>query len=226
MSAHHYFHAFTFLAATAAAAADLTLTTTFTNANQATAANVKLTDTWSEDANLPEVSGSISSLTNSCGDIGLMVTEGSAATAPDVLTPDSNVKDNPWALMVTYSSGSAAIDPKIASVTLSIVLFSSNGQYQSGSASWSAPNDNNTPGCINFMANLKNGENTLGTFTGKLLLKKGQDNTPFKVTLTPTAPVSLNGKTDFTISIALSSSLNNGTFVGLSSITYTLVPEP
>lgn len=214
------------LAASTAAAADITLTTTFGNAAQTDPTAVTLTNTWSEGANLPEVSGSITSLTNSNGNVNLQ-TSGEAGTNAGVLTPNSNVGNgSPWTLTMNYSSGSAAIEPEIASITLSVVLFNSSGAYQGKDATWTDPNHPNNPGYIDFSANLTSGDITLGTCTGRLITEHGQGFTPFSVTLTPTSPVSLDGKTDFTVSLELNPALSAGTFVGLSSISYTLVPEP
>lgn len=220
------------LAAATAAAADITLTTTFGNAAQTNPTAVTLTNTWSEGANLPEVSGSITSLTNSNGNVNLQ-TSGKAGTDTSVLTPNSNVGPTgtpptayPWTLSMAYSSRSAAIEPEIASITLSVVLFNGSGEYQTSGATWLDPNKPENPGYIDFSANLTSGDITLGTCTGRLIMEHGQDWTPFSVTLTPTSPVSLDGKTDFTVSLELTPALSAGTFVGLSSISYTLVPEP
>lgn len=217
------------LAASTAAAADITLTTTFGNAAQTNPTAVTLTNTWSEGSNLPEVTGSITGLTNSNGNVEIMTstTADSAAAAQDVLTPNSNVGNGyPWTLTMAYSSGSAAIEPEIASITLSVVLFSSSGAYQTPQATWTDPNNPGNPGYIDFSANLTSGDITLGTLTGRLITEHGQGSTPFSVTLTPTSPVSLDGKTDITVSLELTPALSAGTFVGLSSISYTLVPEP
>lgn len=209
------------LAASTAAAADITLTTTFGNAAQTNPTAVTLTNTWSEGANLPEVSGSITSLTNSNGNVNLQ-TSGAAGTNASVLTPNSNVgSGSPWTLTMAYSSGSAAaIEPEIASITLSVVLFASDGQYQSTYAKWT--------GTIDFATTLTNrdGSITLGTFTGSLTPGTGQGFIPYIVTLTPTSPVSLADNSDFKVTLALTDKLSAGTFVGLNSISYTLVPEP
>ncbi|MGN0874433.1 MAG: PEP-CTERM sorting domain-containing protein [Akkermansia sp.] len=207
--------------AASTASADITLTTTFGNAAQTNPTAVTLTNTWSEGANLPEVSGSITSLTNSSGDVNLQ-TSGAAGTDASVLTPNSNVgTGSPWTLTMAYSSGSAAIEPEIASITLSVVLFASSGQYQSDKANWGE-------GSIGFTTSLTNSDNstTLGTFTGSLTPGTGQGSTPYIVTLTPTSPVSLADNTDFKVTLALTNNLSAGTFVGLNSISYTLVPEP
>lgn len=121
---------------------------------------------------------------------------------------------------MAYSSGSAAIEPEIASITLSVVLFASDGRYQSTSAKWT--------GTIDFATTLTNsdGSITLGTFSGSLEPKVGQEHLPYIVTLTPTSPVFLADNTDFKVTLALTDKLSAGTFVGLSSISYTLVPEP
>lgn len=214
------------LAASTAAAADITLTTTFGNAAQTDPTAVTLTNTWSEGANLPEVSGSITGLTNSNGNVNLQ-TSGAAGTNASVLTPNSNVGNgSPWALTMNYSSRSAAIEPEIASITLSVVLFNGKGEYQTEGATWTDPNHSNNPGYIDFSANLTSGDITLGTCTGRLIMEHGQREVPFSVTLTPTSPVSLDDKTDFTVSLELTPALSAGTFVGLNSISYTLVPEP
>ena len=220
------------LAATTTAAADITLTTTFGNAAQTNPTSVTLANTWSEGANLPEVSGSITSLTNSNGNVNLQ-TSGEAGTNAGVLTPNSNVGNgSPWTMTMNYSSGSAAIEPEIASITLSVVLFSSSGAYQSNTAIWRDPNDTTEPrsnrqtGYLDFTANLQDGDLTLGTFTGRMTLQQGQDSIPFSVTLTPNNPVSLDGHTDFTVTLGITPNIDAGTFVGLSSISYTLVPEP
>lgn len=214
------------LAASTAAAADITLTTTFGNAAQTDPTAVTLTNTWSEGANLPEVSGSITGLTNSNGNVNLQ-TSGEAGTNASVLTPNSNVGNGfPWTLTMAYSSGSAAIEPEIASITLSVVLFNGSGEYQTSGATWLDPNKPENPGYIDFSANLTSGDITLGTCTGRLITEHGQGSTPFSVTLTPTSHVSLDGKTDFMVSLELNPALSAGTFVGLSSISYTLVPEP
>lgn len=208
------------LAATTAAAVDITLTTTFGNAAQTNPTAVTLTNTWSEGANLPEVSGSITGLTNSNGNVNLQ-TSGEAGTDTSVLTPNSNVgSGSPWTLTMAYSSGSAAIEPEIASITLSVVLFASDGRYQSTSASWD--------GTIGFATTLTNsdGSITLGTFSGSLKPEAGQEDLPYIVTLTPTSPVFLADNTDFKVTLALTDKLSAGTFVGLNSISYTLVPEP
>ena len=214
------------LAATTTAAADITLTTTFGNAAQTNPTAVTLTNTRSEGANLPEVSGSITGLTNSNRNVNLQ-TSGEAGTDTSVLTPNSNVGNgSPWTMTMNYSSGSAAIEPEIASITLSVVLFNGSGEYQTSGAKWLDPNNPGNPGYIDFSANLASGDITLGTLTGRLITEHGQGSTTFSVTLTPTSPVSLDGKTDFTVSLELTPALSAGTFVGLSSISYTLVPEP
>lgn len=122
---------------------------------------------------------------------------------------------------MAYSSGSAAIEPEIASITLSVVLFASDGRYQSDKANWGE-------GSIGFSTTLTNsdGSTTLGTFTGSLTPGTGQGFTPYIVTLTPTSPVSLADNTDFKVTLALTDNLSAGTYVGLNSISYTLVPEP
>ena len=219
MFSPRYFLACTLLATTAASA-DITLTTTFGNAAQTDPTAVKLTNTWSEGANLPEVTGSITSLTNSNGNVNLQTSE-KAGTNASVLTPNSNVGNgSPWTLTMNYSSRSAAIEPEIASITLSVVLFASDGRYQSDSAKWT--------GTIGFATTLTNsdGSITLGTFSGSLGPNEGQGSTPYIVTLTPIAPVSLADNTDFRVTLALTDSLSAGTYVGLNSISYTLVPEP
>lgn len=225
MFSPRYFLACTLLATTAASA-DITLTTTFGNAAQTNPTAVTLTNTWSEGANLPEVSGSITALTNSNGNVNLQ-TSGTAGTDASVLTPNSNVGPTgtpptayPWNLTMAYSSGSAAIEPEIASITLSVVLFSSNGKYQTTYAKWT--------GTIDFATTLTNsdGSITLGTFSGSLEPNEGQGSTPYIVTLTPISPVSLADNTDFKVTLALTNNLSAGTFVGLNSISYTLVPEP
>lgn len=219
MFSPRYFLACTLLATTAASA-DITLTTTFGNAAQTDPTAVKLTNTWSEGANLPEVTGSITALTNSNGNVTLQTSK-DAGTDASVLTPNSNVGNgSPWTLTMNYSSRSAAIEPEIASITLSVVLFASDGQYQTTSANWT--------GSIGFATTLTNsdGSITLGTFSGSLEPNKGQGSTPYIVTLTPISPVSLADNTDFKVTLALTNNLSAGTFVGLNSISYTLVPEP
>ncbi len=231
MFSPRYFLACTLLATTAAWA-DITLTTTFSNAAQANPTAVTLTNTWSEGANLPEVTGSITALTNSNGNVNLQTSK-DAGTDAGVLTPNSNVGPTgtpptayPWTLTMNYSSGSAAIEPEIASITLSVVLFNSSGAYQTTSATWTDPNNPGNPGYIDFSANLTSGDITLGTCTGRLIMEHGQGKVPFSVTLTPTSPVSLDDKTEFTVSLELTPALSAGTYVGLNSISYTLVPEP
>ncbi|MDD6814513.1 MAG: PEP-CTERM sorting domain-containing protein [Akkermansia muciniphila] len=235
MFSPRYFLACTLLATTAASA-DITLTTTFGNAAQTNPTAVTLTNTWSEGANLPEVSGSITSLTNNSGqDVTIMAstTTDTAAAAQDVLTPNSNVgTGSPWTLTMNYSSRSAAIEPEIASITLSVVLFASNGRYQSSDAQWRDPNDTTEPradrqsGYLDFTANLQDGALTLGTFTGRMPLRQGQGDTSFSVTLTPNKPISLDEHTDFTVTLGITPNIDAGTYVGLNSISYTLVPEP
>lgn len=231
MFSPRYFLACTLLATTAASA-DITLTTTFDNAAQTEPTDVTLSNTWSEGANLPEVFGSITALTNSNGNVNLQTSK-EAGTDASVLTPNSNVGNgSPWTLTMNYSSRSAAIEPEIVSITLSVVLFASDGRYQSSDAQWRDPNDTTEPradrqsGYLDFTANLQDGALTLGTFTGRMPLRQGQGDTSFSVTLTPNNPISLDGHTDFTVTLGITPNIDAGTFVGLNSISYTLVPEP
>ncbi|MGN0883634.1 MAG: PEP-CTERM sorting domain-containing protein [Candidatus Spyradosoma sp.] len=219
-----------FLTGTALANAETVLTTTFGNAAQTTATAVTLTNTWANSldeevlALLDPVTGTVTSLTNSTGTTVTLKTDGAAGGSAAFFSPNTNVGEgNPWTATFTYSGGISGIT-SLDSVTLNVGLYTGQGGWQSASVERS----------FDFTLTLKNGANTLGTFSlSDASITGNSTNTNATVTLTSEAPIllsSLQSNDSLVAELAVSRSQGetDGCYVGLNSIAYSgsVIPEP
>ena len=196
-----------------------TLTTTFGNANQSTATDVTLSV-----EGLEGVTADVVSLVNSAGDVSIM-TSGTAGTDAAIFSPNTNVgTGSPWTAEFEYTLGGTVEVTSLQSIELGVVLFSSSGNYQQG-GQWAAVWE----GSITFTATiLDENDLALGSFTGSLTPEQGQGSTPFTVSLSSASAVDLSSTGSFTMKLALTETLDNGTYVGLNTIKQevSVVPEP
>ncbi|MBE6400465.1 MAG: PEP-CTERM sorting domain-containing protein [Verrucomicrobia bacterium] len=196
-----------------------TLTTTFGTANQSSVADVELSV-----EGLEGVTADVVSLVNSAGNVSIK-TAGTAGTDAAIFSPDTNVGTGaPWTAEFKYTLGGTVEVKSLQSIGLDVVLFNSSGAYQQG-GQWAAVWE----GSITFTATiLDENDLELGSFGGSLIPKQGQGSTPFTVSLSSASAVDLSSTDSFTMKLALTETLDNGTFVGLKTIKQevSVVPEP
>lgn len=190
-----------------------TLTTTFGNCAQSSPANVTTLNAF-DDANIVTIpTANITTLVDSSGSNIDLKTIGAAGGAANFLSPEANVGNgNPWSMTMSYAN--AGDIQSISGMTLSVGLFNADGVWQGPYAVWT--------GDVTFTATVIAGGNT-AIYTG-LLFKgagggRGQGNTKYAVTLTG-APLDLTSITEYTVSLELTETLSDGTFVGLQNIGY------
>lgn len=189
------------------------LTSTFSDAGDSTVTSITVT-------NDPDtVSATVSSLTSSGSDLSQMTTSsGTVSSDTTIITPDTNVGNgNDWTLTLSYSIGSDALT--INSVTLGAVLFNSGGNVQSS----------NVTRYISFEVTITDSSNNVvATYSVSETGLTGASSTDaIDVTLSG-AEVTLDANTTYTVSVTASgdsSTSGGGTYVGLSSIVYS-IPEP
>ena len=223
-----------FLTGTALANAATVLTTTFGNAAQSNATRVTLTNTWANSldeevlALLDPVTASVSSfsaLNSSGGAISTpYLTSGTAGGLASFFSPNANVGNGEtWTTAFTYSGGISGIT-SLDSVTLNVGLYTSGGAWQSATVTR----------LFDFTLTLKNGANTLGTFSRSNASITGTgNNTNETVMLTSEAPIllsSLQSNDSLVAELAVSRSQGQtlGCYIGLNSIAYSgsVIPEP
>lgn len=229
----YFITAAVFLTGTALANAATVLTTTFGNANQATATAVTLTNTWANSLDeevlaLPgTVYGNVTSLTNSTGATVSLQTSNPAGQSETFFSPNTNVGNgSPWTSVFTYSGTSELTS--IDGINFQVGLFDSSGAWQTSYASWT--------GNVGFTAQiLDSSDSVLGSFTGKLREADGTENDKilgkgsamFDVNLSGTKLV-LDSVDNFKLKISLTDNLSAGCYVGLQSVAYSgsVIPEP
>ena len=198
-----------------------TLTTTFTGANQTSVEGVGLSVEGLEGVTADVVS----LVDNNTGNAVAIKTAGTAGTDAAIFSPDTNVgTGSPWTAEFEYTLGGTVEVKSLQSIELGVVLFNSSGNYQQG-GQWAAVWE----GSITFTATILNENDlALGSFTGSLTPGQGQGSTPFTVSLSSPSAVDLSSTDSFTMKLALTETLNNGTYVGLKTIKQevSVVPEP
>ena len=219
-------------AGSALANAATVLTTTFSNANQATATSVALSN-----AGLSVTSASVSSLVSGTsaaeGSTLSLKTTGGAGTNASFFSPDNNVgSGNPWTVTFSYDFGTESIS--VANVDLGVNLYNGNGDWQSDKM-----NNGNLSEGVNyrgFSFTLSfigaDGSSTLGTLSNaRVALTGNGGSAPQTVTLSGTgSEISLSGQVDVVLTVQQSSDNGNvGCYLGLNSIAYndaSGIPEP
>ena len=215
-------------AGTALANAETILTTTFGKAAQSSATAVTLTNTWAEGLTFDAVTGSVVSLTKADGKSVDLQTGAAAGSDSSFFSPDANVgAGSPWTATFAYTGGVSNITT-LDSISLSVGLFNSSGAWHENGA-WL--------GNVTFTATIIDASTNseLGSFSGKLRDTDGVSGDEIKVKGSEKIAVSLTGTSvdlssvsNLNVKLALTESLNNGTFVGLQNIAYsgTVIPEP
>ena len=221
-------------AGSALANAATVLTTTFSNANQATATSVALSN-----AGLSVTSASVSSLVSGTsaaeGSTLSLETTGTAGTNASFFSPDNNVgSGNPWTVTFSYDFGTESIS--VANVDLGVNLYDGSGNWQSDNMD----NGNLIEGenyrgfsfTLSFIDADGNVSSTLGTLSStRVALTGNGGSAPQTVTLSGTgSEISLSGQVDVVLTVQQSSDNGNvGCYLGLNSIAYndaSGIPEP
>ncbi len=149
-------------------------------------------------------------------------TANAAGSDKAVFTPNTNVGNNaPWTATFNFDNVNKALT-SLDSIRLGVVLFNSDGVYQSDSATWT--------GDITFTATITDSTTAsqLGTFTYSLEPKKGKGSAPFDITLTGNS-IDLTNVSSFGMELKLTETLEAGTYVGLKTMGFKgtpAVPEP
>lgn len=149
-------------------------------------------------------------------------TAGGAGSDEAVFTPDTNVGNGyPWTATFNFDNVNKALT-SLDSIDLGVVLFSSDGAYQSNQAQWT--------GAITFTATLTDSTTAsqLGTFAYTLEPGRGKGSDPFDITLTGNS-IDLTNVSSFDMELKLTEGLSAGTFAGLSGMGFKgtpVVPEP
>ena len=201
---------------TEAGTTDTTLTTTFGNCNQSATASVTTANAFGSPdvVNTPTSTISDLYLTSNPSTKVNIKNGGDAGNKADFLSPNTNVGTNtPWTLVMSYTG--AGDVQSINGMTLSVGLFSGGGGWQGSQATWT--------GDVTFTATVTAGQNT-ATYTGNLFNAaggSGKGAEPFIVTLSG-EKLDLTDISDYTVTLALTETFNNGCFVGLNSIGYSV----
>lgn len=194
----------------------ITLGVTFGNCAQTTASAVTLSVEG-------VMTGSVASLvqTDTTTNVSLQTT-GEAGSDSAIFTPATNVgTGSPWTATFNFENVDKALT-SLDSIDLGVVLFNSNGVYQTSQAVWT--------GNITFAATITDSTTALqlGTFTYTLEPEKGRSSTPFAITLTGKS-IDLTNVSSFNMELKLTETLSSGTFAGLKTMGFNgtpVVPEP
>lgn len=169
------------------------------------------------------MTGSVDSLvqTGTTNNVTLK-TAGPAGLDQAVFTPNTNVgAGSPWTATFNFDNVNKALT-SLDSIDLGVVLFASDGKYQSTSAHWT--------GDIAFTATITDSTTAsrLGTFAYTLTPGNGKGSTPFEITLEGNS-IDLTNVSSFNMELKLTATLDAGTFAGLSGMGFKgtpVVPEP
>lgn len=199
------------------------LTSTFSGAGDTAVTSITVTNDPST------VSASVTSLTTSAdggasSDLTQMTGSGTVTSDTTIITPNVNVgnsasdsTNDSWTLTLSYSIGSDALT--INSVTLDTVLFNGSGGVQSS----------NVVRYFDITVTITDSSsNVVATYSvSDTGLTGTSSTTASEVTLSGTE-VTLEASTTYTVAVTVAdsgNSNNQGCYVGLSGITYS-IPEP
>lgn len=193
-------------------------TTTFGNCNQAAIADIALTNTWLSGDAAGSITASVTSLTNSAGNVSLQ-TGGAAGSNASLFTPNTNVgTGSPWTTTISYTCTDWASIGTMQSMELNMVMYTAGGGWQNTTNDWS-------PGDIAVTVTLTHSGTTLGSFScegvfAQLGSYKGWYDKINSISLSGSSIDISNISGAIDVTIALSETLNKGVCIGLKDISH------